>query len=156
MSLNIANPERNDTHLLVEFLSVFFIRSFLGLGVVFALLPVAPEDQGKFENISPIEAIGAAASAVRDMSGFCGRNPQTCETGGKAAVAIGYKAKFGAQQLMERVQDKNPERDIQTATVSTEKIVLKPTVQQELPKKIIVQVSELALQIPTPRTRPDI
>ncbi|CAN0600016.1 unnamed protein product, partial [Laminaria digitata] len=38
-------------------------------------------------------------------SGFCGRNPETCETGGKAAVALGYKAKYGAQQLLSGSDD---------------------------------------------------
>lgn len=79
---------------------MFFVRSIFWLSVVFVLLPVAPEDQHKIESISPFEAVGAAAAAVRDISGFCGRNPETCETGGKAAVALGYKAKYGAQQLL--------------------------------------------------------
>lgn len=79
---------------------MFFVRSIFWLSVVFVLLPVAPEDRDKIESISPIEAVGAAAAAVRDISGFCGRNPDTCETGGKAAVALGYKAKYGAQQLL--------------------------------------------------------
>lgn len=79
---------------------MFFVRSIFWLSVVFVLLPVAPEDRDKIESISPIEAVGAAAAAVRDISGFCGRNPETCETGGKAAVALGYKAKYGAQQLL--------------------------------------------------------
>lgn len=135
---------------------MFFIRSLLGLGVVFALLPVAPEDQGKIEDISPIEAIGAAASAMRDVSGFCGRNPQTCETGGKAAVAIGYKAKFGAQQLMERVQENKSEPEIQTGTIPAKQTVTEPTVQQELPKKIVAQASQHVQPVPTPRMRPDI
>ncbi|MFK8034340.1 MAG: DUF5330 domain-containing protein [Hyphomicrobiales bacterium] len=135
---------------------MFFVRSLLGLGVVFALLPVAPEDQSKIEDISPIEAIGAAASAMRDVSGFCGRNPQTCETGGKAAVAIGYKAKFGAQQLMERVQENKSEPEIQTGTIPAKQIVTEPTVQQELPKKIVAQASQHVQPVPTPRMRPGI
>ena len=156
MSLNIAAPERYGTNSFVEFLSVFFIRSLLGLGVVVALLPVAPEHQDKIENISAIEAVGAAASAMRDVSGFCGRNPQTCETGGKAAMAIGYKAKFGAQQLMDRVQEQRTEPEIQTGAISTKQIVAKPTAEQELPKKIVVQAAQQGTPVPTPRTRPDI
>lgn len=84
---------------------MFFVRSIFWLSVVFVLLPVAPEDRDKIESISPIEAVGAAAAAVRDISGFCGRNPETCETGGKAAVALGYKAKYGAQQLLSGSDD---------------------------------------------------
>lgn len=86
---------------------MFFVRSIFWLSLVFVLLPVAPEDQDKIEAISPIEAVGAAAAAVRDISGFCGRNPDTCETGGKAAVALGYKAKYGAQQLLSSSEDDN-------------------------------------------------
>lgn len=87
---------------------MFFVRSIFWLSVVFVLLPVAPEDRDKIESISPIEAVGAAAAAVRDISGFCGRNPETCETGGKAAVALGYKAKYGAQQLLASSDDQKP------------------------------------------------
>lgn len=135
---------------------MFFIRSLLGLGVVFALLPVAPEDQDKFENISPIEAIGAAANAVRDMSGFCGRNPQTCEVGGKAAVALGYKAKYGAQQLLDRVNEKETEDGIATGAVPMQTEQTAPAIIQELPKPIIVQASNDAETMPKPRARPDI
>ena len=84
---------------------MFFVRSIFWLSIVFFLMPVAPEDQDKVEAISPIEAVGAAAAAVRDISGFCGRNPETCETGGKAALAFGYKAKYGAQQLLSSSDD---------------------------------------------------
>jgi hypothetical protein len=86
---------------------MFFVRSIFWLSLVFVLLPVAPEDQDKIEAISPIEAVGAAAAAVRDISGFCARNPDTCETGGKAAVALGYKAKYGAQQLLSSSGDES-------------------------------------------------
>ncbi len=84
---------------------MFFVRSIFWLSLVFFLMPVAPEDQDKIEAISPFEAVGAAAAAVRDISGFCGRNPETCETGGKAALALGYKAKYGAQQLLSSSDD---------------------------------------------------
>lgn len=90
---------------------MFFVRSIFWLSLVFFLMPVAPEDQDKIEAISPIEAVGAAAAAVRDISGFCGRNPDTCETGGKAAVAIGYKAKYGAQQLLSSSDDEQSQED---------------------------------------------
>lgn len=135
---------------------MFFIRSLLGLGVVFALLPVAPEDQNKIDSISPIEAIGAAANAMRDMSGFCGRNPQTCETGGKAAVALGYKAKYGAQQLLERVHEQKPEDDIATGAIPSKVETNEPVARQELPKQIVVPVSTVAETAPKPRARPDI
>lgn len=97
---------------------MFFVRSIFWLSVVFVLLPVAPEDRDKIESISPIEAVGAAAAAVRDITGFCGRNPETCETGGKAAVALGYKAKYGAQQLLSSSSDKQDgENDALVANV---------------------------------------
>lgn len=135
---------------------MFFIRSILGLGVVFALLPVAPEDQDKIEHISPIEAIGAAANAMRDMSGFCDRNPQTCVTGGKAAVAIGYKAKFGAQQLLERVQDTDAEADIQTSAIPQKANSNSPQINQALPTQIAKPTVIELRAAPTPRARPNI
>lgn len=97
---------------------MFFVRSIFWLGVVFVLLPVAPEDKDKIEAISPIEAVGAAAAAVRDISGFCSRNPATCDTGGKAAVALGYKAKYGAQQLLASSVEQNVDQKTALAPIS--------------------------------------
>lgn len=99
---------------------MFFVRSIFWLSLVFFLMPVAPEDQDKIEAISPIEAVGAAAAAVRDISGFCGRNPETCETGGKAALALGYKAKYGAQQLLSSSDDEQSEANETLSEVKAE------------------------------------
>ncbi|MEP0519683.1 MAG: DUF5330 domain-containing protein [Hyphomicrobiales bacterium] len=135
---------------------MFFVRSILGLGVVFALLPVAPEDRDKIEDVSPIEAISAAANTMRDVSGFCGRNPQTCETGSRAAVALGYKAKYGAQQLLEKVNDKEAES---TATLKTKPAVVlaenEITNEKQAPPKTIAASTNLT-PMPTPRVRPEI
>lgn len=136
---------------------MFFIRSILGLGVVFALLPVAPEDQDKIEYVSPIEAIGAAAVAMKDMSGFCTRNPMACETGGKAAVALGYKAKYGAQQLLDRVNESDEQSNVQTATIAPEATPeAAAIVHQALPTKIVLPAATDQPAPPTPRARPSI
>lgn len=135
---------------------MFFIRSILGLGVVFALLPVAPEDRDKIENISPIEAIGAAANAMRDVSGFCGRNPQTCEIGGKAAVALGYKAKYGAQQLMEQVNEQEDE-NVSTSNAEPAVVTIEsaPAIEKQS-QLTAIPASIVSKPMPTPRVRPDI
>ncbi len=89
------------THVFTQVAStMFIIKCLFWLSVVVLLLPAAPGDNGSFGEISPFEALGAAATAVRDVSGFCGRNPKACETGGKAAVALGHKAKYQVQHFL--------------------------------------------------------
>ncbi len=132
---------------------MFFIRSIFWLSVVFVLLPVAPEDKNKIEPISPFEAIGAAAATVRDLSGFCARNPETCATGGKAAVAFGYKAKYGAQQLLTSSDDEEPEQ--------VEKAPVLPH-EDSIPASVMTKSNPAEAQgetgpnfgAPTPRARP--
>ncbi|MBL4645810.1 MAG: DUF5330 domain-containing protein [Rhizobiales bacterium] len=100
---------------------MFLLRCIFWLSVVVMFLPVAPGDKNKLPNISAFEAFGAAATAVKDMSGFCERNPDTCDTGGKAAVALGYKAKYQMQQLLKRV---NADDDVAVIeAVDTVKVV---------------------------------
>src|SRR5690606_4516179 len=71
----------------------FLFRVAFWLSIVLVLLPSGdyrPKDQTP--QIGAVDAVNAATAAVSDLSGFCGRQPDACEVGGKAAVAFGQRA----------------------------------------------------------------
>jgi len=89
----------------------FLLRMAFWLGVVCVLLPsggtksTSPDAQ-----IDAMQAASLAGAAVSDMRGFCGRQPDACEVGGKVAVALGHKAEAGARTLYEFISAKLNEK----------------------------------------------
>ncbi|PLX39044.1 MAG: hypothetical protein C0606_00410 [Hyphomicrobiales bacterium] len=83
------------------------IRTAFWLCLLIAVLPIEPDtsDNTAQTDISTWEAIGAAQSIYSDISGFCERNPATCETGQSAANAFSNKAKASAKALYEYLND---------------------------------------------------
>ncbi|MEZ5872387.1 MAG: DUF5330 domain-containing protein [Nitratireductor sp.] len=76
------------------------LRTIFWLGLVVAFIPVNPADLKDGQRpVSPFETLGAVRSVVSDMSGFCERNPSTCETGSEIASQFGAKVKAGASYL---------------------------------------------------------
>jgi hypothetical protein len=57
-----------------------------------ALLPTNEQQQS--------QVYGTAQAAVKDVSGFCERNPTVCTTGKDAFDVFVHKARFGAEMLM--------------------------------------------------------
>ncbi len=69
---------------------------FLGC-LVIMLIPVADDSAtGEGQTISARETITAAQALYKDLSGFCERNPQTCDTGKYLAQQFERKARTGA------------------------------------------------------------
>ena len=89
----------------------FLLRMAFWLGVVCVLLPgggaksTSPDAQ-----IDATQAAAFAGAAVSDMRGFCERQPDACEVGGKVAVALGHKAEAGARTLYEFISAKLNEK----------------------------------------------
>ena len=80
----------------------FLIKAAFWLTVVVLLLPADPASRGGArEQVSAIEALGAAQAAVQDASGFCHRKPDACEVGSQAFQTFGEKAQHGAKLLSE-------------------------------------------------------
>lgn len=85
----------------------FLIRVCFWLGIVLVLLPSGDyQPKSSMPAIGATEAIGAATAAVSDMGGFCHRQPEACEVGGQAAVALGQRAQAGARFLFDVISDK--------------------------------------------------
>ncbi|WP_186389997.1 DUF5330 domain-containing protein [Stappia sp. TSB10P1A] len=70
------------------------------------ILPIDTGEDGKDGiGINPVAAFFAAQSTISDLSSFCERNPQTCETGGQAISQIGAKAKVSARMIYEYLDE---------------------------------------------------
>ena len=78
----------------------FLLRVAFWLSIVLILLPSGDyQPKTAAPSIGAADAIGAATAAVSDMSGFCQRQPDACEVGGQAAVALGQRAQAGARSV---------------------------------------------------------
>ena len=83
------------------------IRAIFWFSLVVLLLPIdtnAPSDaQAEIADVSAVEAFGAARATMADLSSFCERNPEACETGSAALAAFGQKAQASARMFYEYV-----------------------------------------------------
>ena len=92
------------------------MRTAFWISVVLVLLPSGEtKPQPEAAKVGAIDAISAATSAVADMSQFCGRNPDACETGAHAAAAFGQRAQAGAKMVYEFLSER-----LETGSVSHE------------------------------------
>jgi hypothetical protein len=101
----------------------FLLRLTFWLGVVLLLLPSSGSQPVSQVQISASEAISAAKATVGDMRQFCDRQPDACVVGSQAAQLIGDRARAGARQLYEFLNERlarpEPERDeVITATAN--------------------------------------
>ena len=71
---------------------MFLIRTVFWLVILVLLLPTNEQQQN--------QVYGTAQAAVKDVSGFCERNPSVCATGKDAFAVFMQKARFGAEMLM--------------------------------------------------------
>lgn len=87
----------------------FLLRCAFWIALVLLILPIDTGEDGEDGKdgigINPVAAFFAAQSTISDLSGFCERNPQTCETGGQAISQIGAKAKVSARMLYEYLDE---------------------------------------------------
>jgi len=75
---------------------MFLLRTIFWLVVLVLLLPTNEQQQS--------QVYGTAQAAVKDVSGFCERNPTVCATGKDAFDVFVHKARFGAEMLMSFVK----------------------------------------------------
>ena len=92
----------------------FLLRMAFWLGVVCVLLSSAGKPTSPEAQIDASQAVTLASAAVTDVRGFCERQPDACEAGGKVAVAIGHKAEAGARTLYDfisKLREKSEKAD---------------------------------------------
>ena len=79
---------------------MFLVRTIFWLSIVVALIPVNPADLGEGQRpVSTMETLGAAQTVIHDLTGFCERNPQACNTGNELFAQFGAKARTGARYV---------------------------------------------------------
>ena len=83
----------------------FLLRVAFWLSIALVLMP-SGAPQPNAPKIDAGDAVSAAFAAVSDMSGFCERQPEACDVGGKAAVAFGQRAQAGAKFLFDVLSEK--------------------------------------------------
>ena len=76
---------------------MFLIRTAFWLMILVLLLPTDEKQQS--------QVYGTAEAAVKDVTGFCDRNPSVCEKGKDAFDVFVHKAQFGAQIIMGFVKE---------------------------------------------------
>jgi Family of unknown function (DUF5330) len=89
---------------------MFLLRAAFWLAILVLLLPNDEQHQS--------QVYGTAEATVKDVSGFCDRNPAVCETGKGAFHVFVQKAEFGAQMLMGFIKERTaaPASDSQDGT----------------------------------------
>ena len=78
---------------------MFLIRTAFWLAIVILLLPTDSKQQS--------EVYGTAQAAVKDVTGFCDRNPEACTKGLDVFQVFVQKAEFGFAMLMGFVENKD-------------------------------------------------
>lgn len=76
---------------------MFLIRTAFWLIILILLLPTNEQQQS--------EVYGTAQAAVKDVSGFCDRNPNVCDVGKDAFDVFVQKAQFGGEMLMAFIKE---------------------------------------------------
>ncbi len=77
----------------------FIIRTAFWLTLIFLLLPSDPDAGPDAPRVSLMEALDAVRGTVADLSQFCVRNPDLCETGGEIVQVVAEKARYGLDQI---------------------------------------------------------
>ena len=91
----------------------FLLRMAFWLAVVCVLVPSSNKSTSPDAQINASQAVTLATGAVSDARGFCERQPDACEAGGKVAVALGHKAEAGARTIYDfisKVREKAAEK----------------------------------------------
>lgn len=74
----------------------FLIKTSFWLALVLLILPVNREEAGIAQGPGMFESLAAVQTVMSDMRGFCGRNPQACDTGAATLDVLRQKAVYSA------------------------------------------------------------
>ena len=89
----------------------FLIRTGFWLSLALMILPLGTADKdGSAPDTGLFEAVSAVRSAVSDLSGFCARRGDTCETGRKVAGEVASRARQAAGIAYLYLDDSAPAR----------------------------------------------
>lgn len=83
----------------------FLLRTTFWIGLVLLLLPIGTGSDEDAPSIGIVQVYMAAQSTLRDMGGFCERNPNACEMGSSVVTIVGLKAKEAARLVYDYLSD---------------------------------------------------
>ena len=92
----------------------FILKMAFFLGLIAFFIPFGGE-RPREANISLVGAFIGAQQAIADLTGFCVRAPQACDTGRELAVFAGERITDGAALAYSLVQDKIDARETAVA-----------------------------------------
>lgn len=96
------------------------LRLIFWVCLLIMFIPTTPDDSNlSSPGISTQETFTAATSIYGDVTQFCDRNPQTCDTGRYFAVQFRQKAKAGANMIIAYLDDGEVDVDIDPVTTSS-------------------------------------
>jgi hypothetical protein len=85
----------------------FLARMVFWLGLISALLPIAPLRQDtSASKIGAVDSLSAANAAVTDIRQFCVRQPDACAAGSEAIAQFVQKAVTGAKLLYQFLNER--------------------------------------------------
>ncbi|SFK90598.1 DUF5330 domain-containing protein [Pseudovibrio ascidiaceicola] len=87
----------------------FLLRTTFWIGLVLLLLPIGTGSDEDAPSIGIVQVYLAAQSTVKDLGGFCDRNPNACEMGGSVITLVGLKAKEAARLTYNYLSDSEAE-----------------------------------------------
>ena len=77
----------------------FLLRTVFWLTVIILLLPSDPDAGPEAPQVTLVDALDAVRATITDLSQFCVRNPELCETGETVIHVVADKARYGIAQL---------------------------------------------------------
>ena len=85
----------------------FLARMVFWLGLIIALVPIAPSRQEtSASKVGAVDSLTAASAAVSDIRQFCVRQPDACTAGSEAIAQFVLKAETGAKMLYQFLNER--------------------------------------------------
>lgn len=84
----------------------FILKSAFWLGLIAFFLPFGGEPKATSANLTVFGAFIGAQQAVEDLTGFCDRAPQACDTGRELAIFAGERIGDGVAMAYSLVEDR--------------------------------------------------
>ena len=85
----------------------FLVRIAFWLGLIIALLPIAPlRQETSASKIGAVDSLAATSAAVSDIRQFCVRQPDACAAGSEAIAQFVKKAETGAKLLYQFLNER--------------------------------------------------
>ena len=92
----------------------FVFRAAFWLTIILLVLPGDPNRPEGAPSVTVIELLNAARGAVTDLTQFCERNPELCQTGEAVAQVLADKARYSIEQLQAFLAQQGAELDTLT------------------------------------------